>query len=477
MRGTSNVRGLGKRCIQGGMGAGVSPYYLAREVSKDGRCLGVVSGTALANVMARRLQLGDIDGEVRSALMEFPNKDVASKIIEKYFVDGGKPVCDKFESVPFPKLDRVGDDPRLVTLANKDLEGLIIAANFVEVNLAKRGHDNPVGVNYLHKIKWPLLPAIYGSMLAGVDTALIGAGLPREISEVLDNFSKGRGVVAPLSVTSDRDFSISFDPKDVMGEYKELVKPAFLGIVTEHLAARALSNVDGYVIEGNIAGGHNAPARSKSLNENGEPAYGLKDEMNFEKFKRKLNGRPYFLAGGYAGRLNEALDSGASGIQIGSVFAFCRESGMQPDLRGDILRQIMEGGGVYTDPRASPSGFPFKVFQSEGTLSSQAVRDRQKARCNRGYLVELYEDDGRVLTRCPAEPEDSYVKKGGDGEDMKGRVCLCNGLMSTIGLGDFGVAPIVTAGSELEDVRKLVELHGFDYTAKNVVDYVFRNAA
>jgi len=53
--------------IQGGMGAGVSNWHLARSVSKLSQ-LGVVSGTALDVILARRLQQGDPDGDIRRAL-------------------------------------------------------------------------------------------------------------------------------------------------------------------------------------------------------------------------------------------------------------------------------------------------------------------------------------------------------------------------------------------------------------------------
>ncbi|HEY6553858.1 MAG TPA: nitronate monooxygenase, partial [Vicinamibacteria bacterium] len=43
--------------IQGGMGVAVSSFGLARAVSREGQ-LGVVSGTALDVVLARRLQSG-----------------------------------------------------------------------------------------------------------------------------------------------------------------------------------------------------------------------------------------------------------------------------------------------------------------------------------------------------------------------------------------------------------------------------------
>ena len=65
--------------IQGGMGAGVSSWQLAHAVSQAGQ-LGVVSGTALDVIMARRLQLGDLGGDVRRALLQFPVPGVAQPV-------------------------------------------------------------------------------------------------------------------------------------------------------------------------------------------------------------------------------------------------------------------------------------------------------------------------------------------------------------------------------------------------------------
>ena len=50
-----------------GMGVAVSAWQLARAVSLTGQ-LGVVSGTALDLVLARRLQIGDPGGHMRRAL-------------------------------------------------------------------------------------------------------------------------------------------------------------------------------------------------------------------------------------------------------------------------------------------------------------------------------------------------------------------------------------------------------------------------
>ena len=53
--------------IQGGMGVAVSGYELAGAVAREGET-GIISGTAIGVVLARRLQDGDLSGEVREAL-------------------------------------------------------------------------------------------------------------------------------------------------------------------------------------------------------------------------------------------------------------------------------------------------------------------------------------------------------------------------------------------------------------------------
>ena len=166
--------------IQGGMGVAVSGWRLARAVSSEGQ-LGVVSGTVLDAVLARRLQLGDPDGDVRRALAAFPVAGVADRVLDRYFVPGGKPAGTRFKPKPMPQL-------RL----SRRLEELLVAANFVEVYLAKEGHGNPVGINYLEKVQIPTLPSLYGAMLAGVDYVLMGAGIPRAINRIHDHHAQGR---------------------------------------------------------------------------------------------------------------------------------------------------------------------------------------------------------------------------------------------------------------------------------------------
>ncbi|MGH7970097.1 MAG: nitronate monooxygenase, partial [Limisphaerales bacterium] len=143
--------------IQGGMGVAVSGWPLARAVSQLGQ-LGVVSGTALAVVLARRLQLGDPTGELRHAIAQFPFPAMAARVVSDYFISGGKTSGAPFKLTPMPSLR-----------PHRSLVELTVIANFVEVFLAKQGHRGQVGINYLEKIQLPTLPSLYGAMLADVD--------------------------------------------------------------------------------------------------------------------------------------------------------------------------------------------------------------------------------------------------------------------------------------------------------------------
>src|SRR5689334_676803 len=125
--------------IQGGMGVGVSGWRLARAVSRQGQ-LGVVSGTALDEVFARRLQDGDPGGHLRRALDHFPFPEIAERIYNTYYVAGGKE-----PRTPYSKL------PKHTKAGSPEFRELTVLANFVEIWLAKEGHGNPVGINYLEK--------------------------------------------------------------------------------------------------------------------------------------------------------------------------------------------------------------------------------------------------------------------------------------------------------------------------------------
>jgi len=464
------------------MGAGVSDWRLARAVSQTGQ-LGVVSGTALACILARRLQMGDADGAMRRALEHFPIPTVAARVLANYFVPDGKAAGEPYKATPMPCLE-----------PGPDLVALTVAANFVEVFLAKEGHDGEVGINFLEKIQFPTLPSIFGAMLAGVDYVLMGAGIPRSIPGVLDRLAKGEPVELKIDVEGvqpGEEFRVTFEPAAFCGgPAPALRRPHFLGIVASATLAITLARksngvVDGFVVEGETAGGHNAPPRgAMQLNAAGEPIYGPRDVPDLNKI-REL-GLPFWLAGSYGSpeKLVEAQALGAAGVQVGTAFAFCEESGIRPDLKKQVIQLSREGRArVFTDPLASPTGFPFKVVQLEGTASDARAAAERIRRCDLGYLRHAYRKaDGPVGYRCPAEPVEDYVRKGGAASETVGRQCVCNGLTATIGLAQVGTEngtdlPLVTAGNDVAEVAKFVRPGRDTYTAAEVVRHLLSAVA
>ena len=144
------------KIIQGGMGIGVSNWRLAQAVSRTGQ-LGVVSGTALDQVMVRRLADGDEGGHLRRGFDAFPFPEMAKRIWNEYFVPEGKAAGAPYPTLP---MHQYSDSRKLVEL--------LMVSNFVEVFLARQGHLNKIGVNFLEKVQLPHLASIYGAILAGV---------------------------------------------------------------------------------------------------------------------------------------------------------------------------------------------------------------------------------------------------------------------------------------------------------------------
>jgi nitronate monooxygenase len=457
--------------IQGGMGIAISGWPLARAVSSMGQ-LGVVSGTAIDNVFVRRLQDHGIDDELQYALDSFPAQNVVSDIVGKY----GS--MRRRGSSPYRSL------PALTLESKGRAIDAIVLATFVEVTLAKMGHRGVVGINLLTKVQLPTAATLYGAILAGVDYVFMGAGVPTHIPCVLEQLTRGESVTLPLNVTGtssdDPVRSLRFDPT-AYRQSRELRRPRFVGIISSDVLATALVKrgngpVDGFVVERPSAGGHNAPPRGAfCVDDDGNPQYGERDEVDFDVLAGLR--KPYWIGGGVtsAEDVRVAFSLGASGVQVGTLFAYCDESGMDAVLRRQVLGQIKTGSlSVKTSLRASSTGYPFKVVSVPGTNSDAAVYVGRDRKCDLGYLREAYlEPEGAVGYRCSAEPVEAFIRKGGAPEATRGTTCLCNGLMSTCGLGQYRAdgrrePPIVTSGDSINDIRDLL-VDRESYSAGDVI--------
>lgn len=456
------------------MGVAVSNWRLAGAVAQAGQ-LGVVSGTLLAGVLIRRLQDGDPDGLMRHALRHFPYSTISEHILRDYFISGGKEPKARYRLAPLPTL----------TPSSAATE-LIVAANFVEVFLAKEGHTGLVGINLLEKIQLVTLPSLYGAMLAEVDYVLMGAGIPRSIPGALDQLAKGQSASLRIDVEGEDlhdGYACVFDPQTFCGDTPpQLKRPHFLAIVSSAalattLARKSNGKIDGFVVELDSAGGHNAPPRgAATLNALGEPVYGPRDVPDLEKI-RALD-LPFWLAGsfGQPGKLTEAIRVGAHGIQVGTAFAFCQESGIDPEIKRRVIELSLRGEArVFTDPVASPTGFPFKILQMPGTISDPKVYAERTRICDLGYLRQAFRTlDGKVGYRCAAEPGEDFVHKNGEFLETVGRKCLCNGLLSTAGYpqlrnSDGREPPLITAGNEVTNLSHFLPRGSTRYSARNVI--------
>lgn len=461
--------------IQGGMGAGVSNWKLARSVAIAGEklnedVLGVVSGVGLSATMVHRLTHGD--SNTMQALQAFPVPEIAQELIDKYWKKPNK--FSAFTLSPKPEVLVNGSK------AGKDLlTKLLVVSNFAEIWLAKQGHNGPIGINYLEKLQLPHLPEIYGAMLADVDYILMGAGLPLQIPGILDNFAKNEPATYKIDVTGAEQHTMNFNPAVIEGEHTSpLIRPNFLAVVSLHVAAQALmqranGEINGFVVENPKAGGHNAPPRSKEVDEHGVPQYGPKDIPDLGKVLKL--GVPVWLAGAHASPkgLREAKASGAAGIQVGSAFALSNESGMDDEIKKTVRKKGFEGN-LYVMPnsKVSPTGFPFQVAHLEGSLSEPDVYANVVRRsCDYGFLPEAYlTPKGRIGFRCPAEPIDEYVAKGGKREDAEGTICLCRGLGATVNIAPG--PPIITLGQDLNFLPELMESPDDSYSAEDVIRYI-----
>jgi NAD(P)H-dependent flavin oxidoreductase YrpB (nitropropane dioxygenase family) len=506
------------KLIQGGMGVYVSNWRLARAVAMErpGTTVGTVSGTGLDVVYVRLLQLGDPGGHIRRGLAAFDAQfgvAIGKRILDRYYIEGGKAPTTRFKNapkqvvkaqdgrdlIPLPSLPAGSVTPHPVELTlEQDVVELLIATGFAEVWLARQGHNGRIFINFLHKIEIPLIYNMYGAMLAGVDGVIVGAGNPDGLPAICSQLAVHAAVKYDLSVLyreAGESFQLTFDPRQVEeGKLATtpLRRPAFLAIVSlqnlvKSLAQSQTEAPDGFIIEHHTAGGHNAgPQGPLKKDGKGQPIYGPEDEPDLQSIREV--GRHFWLAGGYGSceKLAQALALGARGVQVGSVFALAEESGMKSDYRSAIFHQLkkeMDDSKLVQTTLFSPTGFPFKVAQLDGTLANETVFNSRRRVCDIGLLqqrgLSKAAEDGtrRLFQRCPAAPLDDFVGKRGLPLNTNDRRCLCNGLLACAGLAQAVVQngvqmeepAIVTLGNALDGIRRLSRNGQTPYWARDVV--------
>ena len=76
--------------------------------------------------------------------------------------------------------------------------------------------------------------------------------------------------------------------------------------------------------------------------------------------------------------------------------------------------------------------------------------------------------------RCPGEPVEDFLRKGGTLEETVGRKCVCNGLLATANLGQIGSneepeSPLLTAGNDIAFIHRFARRGRNSYGACDVI--------
>jgi NAD(P)H-dependent flavin oxidoreductase YrpB (nitropropane dioxygenase family) len=308
-----------------------------------------------------------------------------------------------------------------------------------------------------------------------VDYVLVGAGRPSELPRMIKRLCRHEDVELALTVQGthamDKGHAVVIRPKQLLGGLPPpLPPPKLLAIVSSHRLAETLAGDSetrpyGFVVENPTAGGHNAPPGIKHFNEKREPLliYGAEDAARVDLIAGL--GLPFWLAGSYGRpeKLQQALALGATGIQIGTLAALSGQSGLAPRLRRQVLSRLSQNQlRVHASPRVSPTGFPFKVAELPESLSDDDVYSSRVRVCDVGLLQSTYvREDGSLDFRCPAEPVESFLRKGGNVQSTVGRVCLCNALLASAGLAQirgngYVEPPLVTLGDDLSGAAEVL---------------------
>jgi nitronate monooxygenase len=133
-----------------------------------------------------------------------------------------------------------------------------------------------------------------------------------------------------------------------------------------------------------------------------------------------------------ANPIKTVLVAAAAGIQVGTAFAFCEESGVDEAAKRRILDAARAGAPrVRSSARASPTGFPFKMLALAGAV--------------------------------------------GDPRVVRERDCVCNGLLGTIGMGQVRGGgrvepPLITSGDDVAGILRFVRPGATSYSARDVLD-------
>lgn len=286
-------------------------------------------------------------------------------------------------------------------------------AAYEEVSLA-RSAGGFAGINIMVALVRDYEDSVRGSLDAGADVIISGAGLPLNLPAIQ---TPGDTALIPI-VSSARAL--------------ELICRKW-----ERLSYRP----DAVVLEGPLAGGH----------------IGFKfDEINLESNKLenllppvkdvaiKYGDFPVIVAGGIFTHndIVRFLKMGADGVQMGTRFLATNESSATLDYKQAVLNAKEEDIIVARKP-GSPCGLPFRVIK-QSPMYVSAIKRLRPPKCDKGYVL-LKDAEGK-FTICSAK------------ESNENSFCICNGLLSSAGYNQVEEEPLYTVGTNAHRIDRIVNV-------------------
>lgn len=286
-------------------------------------------------------------------------------------------------------------------------------AAYEEVSRAKSS-GGLAGINIMIALVRDYEDSVKGSLDAGADAIISGAGLPLNLPAIKP--SKDTALI-PI-VSSARAL--------------ELICKKW-----ERLSYRP----DAVVLEGPLAGGH----------------LGFKmDQIDLESNRletllppvkdmaMKYGDFPVIVAGGIYTHddIVRFLKMGADGVQMGTRFLATEESSATEEYKQAVVNAAQEDI-IVADKPGSPCGLPFRVIKQSPMFVSSQKRLREP-KCDKGYVL-LKDSEGK-FTRCPAK------------DSNENHFCICNGLLSSAGYNPDKEEPLYTVGTNAYRIDRIVSV-------------------
>jgi nitronate monooxygenase len=194
---------------------------------------------------------------------------------------------------------------------------------------------------------------------------------------------------------------------------------------------------DAVVVEGPEAGGH----LGFDPEEIGNPNFSLENILPDVLKLAKENGNfPVIAAAGIWDKndIVKFLNMGVSGVQMATRFLATFESGATKEFKKAVVDSTKE---IIKVVMGSPCGYPFRIL-----TTSPMLNVLRKPKCDLGFVLD--KDEFGNYTVCKAHPNSPHNNEC---------FCICNGLMSAIGLVPTEPA-LYTVGSNAYRVQSIVSV-------------------